>query len=130
MFSTPSFLMSSVVNTVTPEYFKFSASALSRLLAPTITAFAGWIISPLWNNLKSSHSYPVIAASGRPWMLPVIVVLNVSYLILCNIIGLAVNSKFYRFDWTEEREIFKNSASVLISTLVGSSSLKYILRIL
>lgn len=45
--------------------------------------------------------------------------MNVSYLILCNIIGLAVNSKFYRFDWTEEREIFKNSASVLISTLVG-----------
>lgn len=58
-----------------------------------------------------------LKASWFDWL--VIVFLNVSYLILCNIIGLAVNSKFYRFDWTEEREIFKNSASVLISTLVG-----------
>lgn len=40
---------------------------------------------------------------------------NILYLMLCNLIGLALNSKFCRFDWTEEREVFKNSLSVGLS---------------
>ena len=59
----------------------------------------------------------LIKASWFDWL--VILSLNILYVILCNLIGMAFNCKFYRFDWTEEREIFKNSASVLISTCVG-----------
>lgn len=58
-----------------------------------------------------------LKANWFDWI--VIVTLNLAYLLLCNVVGFALNSKFYRFDWNEEREIFKNSSSVLISTFLG-----------
>ena len=69
--------MSSVEKTVIPAYLTLSFSASSILLAPTTTVREGCITFPSWKYLSSLHFVPVIAASGRPWIFPVIVVSKV-----------------------------------------------------
>ncbi len=85
-----------------------------------------WLMPKLWLNLQLFAPFAVIDSLVLAWLfrargmaLAVLLLMPLLMGAFCALLGLIVNCRFPRFDWTSEAKVAKNSSGVLVAVIAS-----------